>query len=169
MTVRSEYAIDFLRQQSFDLVLLSPGPGKPADFKLSETIAEVLTLKTPIFGVCLGLQGLVEHFGGSLDVLPYPMHGKASTIHIEKQTGIFAGLGSQFIAGRYHSLYARLADFPKELEITALSEDGIIMAIAHKTLPINAVQFHPETILSLANQAGLRIISNLMGMISTNA
>ncbi|MBA2710409.1 MAG: anthranilate synthase component I [Tatlockia sp.] len=165
VTVRSENAIDFIKNQAFDLVLLSPGPGKPVDFKLSDTISEVLKLKTPIFGVCLGLQGLVEYFGGRLDVLPYPMHGKASTIQVKNESGIFAGLGSSFIAGRYHSLYARPSVLPKELEITAESDDGIIMAIAHKTLPIYAVQFHPETILSLSNQAGIRIISNLMGMI----
>jgi anthranilate synthase len=169
MTLRSEYVLDYLKQQTFDLVLLSPGPGRPVDFKLAETIAAVLKLKIPLFGVCLGLQGIVEYFGGTLDVLAYPMHGKASEIQVKNEDGLFAGLGSSFIAGRYHSLYARLDVVPKELEITALTEDGIVMAIAHKSLPVYAVQFHPETILSLPNQAGLRIISNLMGMITANA
>lgn len=169
VTLRSDYVLDYLKQQRFDLVLLSPGPGRPVDFKLAETISAVLKLKIPLFGVCLGLQGLVEYFGGKLDVLAYPMHGKASTILVKKEAGLFAGLGSSFTAGRYHSLHARLDSVPNELEVTALTEDGIVMAIAHKTLPIYAVQFHPETILSLSNQAGLRIISNLMGMISANA
>ncbi|MBA2652484.1 MAG: anthranilate synthase component I [Tatlockia sp.] len=169
MTVRSNYVMDFLIKQSFDLVLLSPGPGRPADFKLADTIEEVLKLKIPLFGVCLGLQGIVEYFGGSLDQLDYPMHGKASKIQVKKQSGILEGLGSSFIAGRYHSLYARQSELPEELEVTALSDDGIIMAIAHKHLAVYAVQFHPETILSLPEQAGLRIISNLIGMLSTNA
>ncbi|CDZ79057.1 Anthranilate synthase component 1 [Legionella massiliensis] len=165
MTVRSEYALDYLQQQHFDLVLLSPGPGKPADFNLSQTIDAVLKQNTPLFGVCLGLQGIVEYYGGVLDVLSYPMHGKASEIQIKKEAGIFADLGSKITAGRYHSLYARLAAVPDELEVTALSQDGIVMAIAHKSLPVYAVQFHPETILSLPNQAGIKIISNLMGML----
>lgn len=103
---------------------------------------------------------------GRLKTLAYPMHGKASTIEVKNESGLFAGLGARFIAGRYHSLYAELATMPKELDVTALSEEGIVMAIAHKSLPIYAVQFHPETILSWANQTGLRIISNLMGMIA---
>jgi len=161
-TIRSEHVLTQLQQQAFDLVVLSPGPGRPADFKLAETIKAVLARNIPLFGVCLGLQGMVEYFGGSLDILPYPMHGKASTIIVEDAQGLFAGLGEQFTAGRYHSLYARDADFPKDLRVTARSEDGIIMAVAHKTLPVSAVQFHPETILSLPKQAGQRIIDNLM-------
>lgn len=169
ITVRFEYAQDYLQQQPFDLVLLSPGPGKPADFKLTETIAAVLNKKIPLFGVCLGLQGIVEYFGGKLDVLSYPMHGKSSEIQVKNQSGLFAGLGAKFTAGRYHSLHARLSEVPKDLEVTAMSQDGVVMAIAHKSLPIYAVQFHPETILSLPNHAGLKIIANLMEMINANA
>ncbi|KTC93085.1 anthranilate synthase component I [Legionella drozanskii] len=165
VTIRSEYALDYLQEQSFDLVLLSPGPGRPVDFKLAKTIEAVLKKKIPLFGVCLGLQGIVEYFGGVLDILTYPMHGKASEIEVNEESGLFAGLGQSFTAGRYHSLYARTAEVPEELKVTALSQDGIVMAVEHKTLPVYAVQFHPETILSLPNQAGLRIISNLMGMI----
>ena len=94
------------------------------------------------------------------------MHGKASQILVKQEgTGLFAGLGAQFTAGRYHSLYARASTFPKELSVTAVSEDGVIMAVSHKTKPIHAVQFHPETILSLPQQAGIRIIQNLMASI----
>ncbi|ARG98866.1 anthranilate synthase component I [Legionella micdadei] len=170
VTIRSEHVMDYLHQQQhFDLVLLSPGPGRPADFKVAQTIEEVLKQKIPLFGVCLGLQGIVEYFGGVLDVLSYPMHGKASEIEIKDESRLFAGLGSSFTAGRYHSLYARLATIPEELKVTALSQDGIVMAVEHQTLPVYAVQFHPETILSMSNQAGLRIISNLMGMIRGHA
>lgn len=161
-TIRSEHAVQRIQAQSFDLVVLSPGPGRPKDFRLADTIAAVLAKNIPLFGVCLGLQGMVEYFGGSLSVLPYPVHGKASEILVEGQHPLFAGLGKRFTAGRYHSLYAREEDFPDELEVTAKTEDGIIMAIAHKTLPISAVQFHPETILSLNEGAGQKIINNLM-------
>lgn len=165
-TIRSEHVVSQLQTQTWDLVVLSPGPGRPADFGLSTTIRAVLELNIPLFGVCLGLQGLVEYFGGSLDVLPYPVHGKASEILVGDGEALFAGLGHQFTAGRYHSLFAREDDFPDDLRVSARSQDGVIMAISHKTLPINAVQFHPETILSLPNQAGQRIIDNVMAMLT---
>lgn len=164
-TIRSEYAIEYLQQQSVDLVVLSPGPGRPEDFGLSQTIAAVLEKRIPLFGVCLGLQGLVEYFGGQLAILPYPVHGKASEILVEDEDGILQGLGKRFTAGRYHSLYARDEGFPDALRVTARTEDGVVMAIAHKTLPVHAVQFHPETILSLPNGAGQRIIDNVIRML----
>lgn len=165
VTVRSESALSYLEQDAYDLVLLSPGPGRPEDFNLASTIQRVLSKKIPLFGVCLGLQGIVEYFGGTLDVLDYPMHGKASNIKVLNPTGIFADFESTFTAGRYHSLYARKEALPKELDVTAVSEDGVIMAVSHRELPIHAVQFHPETILSLPNKAGLRIIFNLMRLV----
>ena len=164
-TIRFDKTLTYLKEHQYDLVVLSPGPGKPSDFNLSETINAVTEQGIPLFGVCLGLQGIVEHFGGVLDVLNYPMHGKTSIIKVADSGGLFAGLGEQFKAGRYHSLYARLKTVPQELSVTAMSDDGIVMAISHQHLPIHAVQFHPETILSLPNQAGLKIITNLMGMV----
>lgn len=164
-TLRSEHAIDYLGSHSVDLVVLSPGPGRPEDFNSAKTIDRVIHLNIPLFGVCLGLQGIVEYFGGDLDTLSYPMHGKASKIIVKKESGLFEGLGTSFTAGRYHSLHARQSTFPNVLTVTAKSEDGIIMAVSHQQLPIHAVQFHPETILSLHQQAGQRIIANLMKMI----
>lgn len=164
-TIRFDKTLQYLQNQKYDLVVLSPGPGKPSDFNLSQTIAAVVSLGIPLFGVCLGLQGIVEHFGGFLDVLKYPMHGKPSIIKVVDNPELFSGLGESFKAGRYHSLYARLNAMPKELRVTAMSDDGVVMAISHQQLPIHAVQFHPETILSLVNQAGLKIINNLMGMV----
>ncbi len=161
-TIRFQHAISYLQKNRYDLVLLSPGPGKPSDFNLSDTIEKVLEKNIPLFGVCLGLQGLVEYFGGQLGVLEYPMHGKSSVVNVMKSEGIFAGFGSTFSAARYHSLYALGETLPEELCVTAMSEDGVVMAITHRYLPINAVQFHPEAILSLPQQAGIRIISNLM-------
>jgi len=164
-TIRFDKAINYLKEHHYDLVVLSPGPGKPSDFKLSETIKAVIGQGIPLFGVCLGLQGIVEYFGGVLDVLDYPMHGKPSMMKVLDSEGLFAGLGETFKAGRYHSLYARLGTVPQELSVTAMSEDGVVMAISHRDLPIHAVQFHPETILSLLNEAGLKIITNLMRMV----
>lgn len=169
LTVRSEHALTYLDQQLYDLVVLSPGPGKPSDFGLSKTIDKVLAKKIPLFGVCLGLQGIVEYFGGVLGILDYPMHGKPSTIQVLSKKGLFENFESSFTAGRYHSLYARLEQVPPELEVTAVSEDGIVMAVAHRTHPVSAVQFHPETILSLPKQAGFRIINNLIRMMDAYA
>lgn len=166
-TIRSEYANEYLRENpSIDLVVLSPGPGKPSDFHLNKLLTTLIDLKRPVFGVCLGLQGIVEYFNGRLAQLSYPMHGKASTILVKDKADIFQGLPSEFTAGRYHSLYACPQSFPDELKVTATTEEGIIMAISHKTLPIYAVQFHPETILSLHQHVGYRIIDNVMRVIN---
>lgn len=161
-TVRFDHAKAYIEKNSYDLVLLSPGPGKPSDFQLSQTIDTVLQKNIPLFGVCLGLQGLVEYFGGELDVLDYPMHGKASLVHVLEPEGLFSGFGPSFTAARYHSLHARKSTLPKAIVVTAMSDDGVVMAIRHQHLPISAVQFHPEAILSLSGQAGMRIIMNLM-------
>lgn len=169
ITIRSEQALTYLKKKGHDLIVLSPGPGRPDQFDLNQTIREVLKQQIPLFGVCLGLQGIVEYFGGQLSVLDYPMHGKTSTIYVRQNHALFSGLGDSFEAGRYHSLYAKLVDMPNVLQITAETGDGIVMALSHQTLPIHAVQFHPETILSLPKQAGMQIISNLMGMVEINA
>jgi len=167
-TVRFDHAPDFLSKKTYDLVVLSPGPGKPADFNLRQTIDRILGLNIPIFGVCLGLQGLVEYFGGTLDVLDYPMHGKSSRVHVHEKQGLFIDFDDAFIAARYHSLHARLSTMPECLQVTATSEDGVVMGIAHRELLIQAVQFHPEAILSLPKQAGLRLISNLMAWVKAH-
>ena len=108
-----------------------------------------------------GLQGIVEAFGGELGVLDCPVHGKPSRI-INNGQGIFEGLPKEFAVGRYHSLYALRDKLPACLEITAESDDGVIMGIRHKTLPIEAVQFHPESILSAAGENGLKLMRNAL-------
>lgn len=165
ITIRFDHAKDWLQQETFDLAVLSPGPGNPNDFHLKDTIDLCLKKKLPIFGVCLGLQGLVEYFGGTLAILPYPMHGKTSSIVAKKDSPLFVGLENPFKAARYHSLYAHKDSFPDVLSIEAESIDGVIMAIAHKKYPIYAVQFHPESILSLTQQTGIKIISNMLALI----
>ena len=148
-----------------DLVVLSPGPGRPSDFGVGRTIAAVLERGLPMFGVCLGLQGIVEYFGGELGVLDPPMHGKASAI-VAEATGLFAGLPSPFLAGRYHSLFARAEQLPDVLQATAHSDDGVLMAIEHRTLPVAAVQFHPESIMSLGDEAGMQLVANVLRAMS---
>ena len=138
--------------------MLSPGPGNPSDFDVSGTLAALRARRLPVFGVCLGLQGLVEHCGGKLGVLEYPMHGKPSWIDV-RGGDLFDGLPKRFRAGRYHSLYALRDALPNELRVIAESEDGVVMAIEHATEPLAAVQFHPESILT-PGELGLRLIAN---------
>lgn len=153
--------------KSPDMVVLSPGPGNPTDFELSKTISLLEKNGIPGFGVCLGLQGMVEHFGGELGVLGYPMHGKPSTITLtvagRHHKSIFTGLPETFEVARYHSLHGLIDKLPDCLDVTALSEDGIVMGIRHKTLPFTAVQFHPESILT-SPKHGMKILQNAMSV-----
>ena len=145
-----------------DFVFLSPGPGSPKDFKLSYTLDIATRLKIPVFGVCLGLQGIVEHFGGDLDILSLPMHGKPAKVTVSHNGGgLFNQIPPSFTAARYHSLYGRKATLPDCLEVLAETEDGVIMAVRHKTLPIAAVQFHPESILT-PQEIGLQLLTNAL-------
>ncbi len=159
ITLRPEPARAYLRNQAVDLAVLSPGPSRPSDFAMSETISIALQQQVPLFGVCLGLQGLLEHFGGSLAVLDYPMHGKPSLVHHDGG-GLFAGIEDSFNAGRYHSLVAQRV--PECLQVNARADDGQVMAVSHRDLPVAAVQFHPESIMSLEHQVGQRLIGNVL-------
>ena len=168
VTLRAGFAhseLDVLRP---DLIVLSPGPGTPKDFDVSGTVGAALARGLPVFGVCLGLQGIVEHFGGALDVLSYPMHGKPSRILV-RGGEIFAGLPTEFIAGRYHSLFAVPAQLPAVLRVTAESEDGVVMALEHVSLRLAAVQFHPESLLTLADDFGLRLIHNVVSRLTADS
>jgi len=172
-TVRHSQAERALKDmQSLDLVVLSPGPGRPSDFQLSAHIQRLLDRRLPIFGVCLGLQGLVEHFGGQLGQLSYPMHGKPSQVSVKDADAcfrpIFGGLPDTFSVARYHSLYA-LRPLPECLVETAClatpdsGAEPVVMGIQHKTLPVAAVQFHPESILTSPDH-GVRLLSNAFRM-----
>ena len=160
-TYRSNMALEMIDAEKPDIVLISPGPARPSDFGVPNLVLELAKRGIPTFGVCLGLQGIVEAFGGALDVLPYPMHGKGSSV-THGDEGVFHGLPTPFRVGRYHSLYARRETFPACLEVTAESEDGVIMGVRHRELPIEAVQFHPESILTLERDCGLRLIENMI-------
>ncbi|HLH45035.1 MAG TPA: anthranilate synthase component I [Bryobacteraceae bacterium] len=159
MTYRAGFPLDLIQQLAPSLILVSPGPGRPEDFGVPALIRHAAKWEVPVFGVCLGLQGMVEAFGGELGVLDYPMHGKPSVIR-NTGAGVFEGLPETFRVGRYHSLYAIREKLPSCLEITAETEDGVIMAVRHRELPMEAVQFHPESILTLEGDCGLKLMQN---------
>ena len=143
-TMRPDLARTELRSAAApDLVVLSPGPGRPCDFAMAETLDLLVGRAVPIFGVCLGLQGIVEYFGGALDVLGIPCHGKPSLVRVLGGR-LLRGLPPEFTVGRYHSLHARRSGLPASLRVTAETADGVVMAVEHAELPIAAVQFHPE-------------------------
>jgi len=168
VTYRSGFDLSLISEINPTLVLMSPGPGRPADFGVPTTVQYCAQRGIPVFGVCLGLQGIVEAFGGILDVLDYPVHGKQSAVTHQGQ-GVFEGLANPLLVGRYHSLYARRSALPADLEITAETADGIIMGVRHKNLPIEAVQFHPESMLSLEGKAGIRLIENAIRLLAKPA
>ncbi|EGD74333.1 anthranilate synthase [Salpingoeca rosetta] len=162
VTFRAGFDVALLDSERPDAVLMSPGPGCPSDFNTSATITQLLCRNIPIFGVCLGLQAMVEHFGGALDVLPEPLHGKPSSVSVVVPSSrVFDGLPSSFVVARYHSLYARLENVPSPLTVTAISDDGVVMAVEHKSLPLAAVQFHPESILT-GRDTGVHILNNAL-------
>jgi anthranilate synthase len=161
-TVRSPVADEVFDRVSPDLVVLSPGPGSPKDFDCAATIKKIRARELPVFGVCLGLQALAESFGGSLRELAVPVHGKPSRIRVSSNGVIFSGLAKEVTVGRYHSIFADYATLPKEFRVTAETDDGVIMAFEHESLPIAAVQFHPESIMTLGQDAGMRMIENVV-------
>ena len=128
-------------------LVISPGPGRPKDAGVSMHLIQEFESKIPILGVCLGHQCIVETFGGKIVYAQQLMHGKTSIIQHD-QTTIFTNLDNPMVAGRYHSLAADITRLPKNLDISASTEDNEIMAVRHKTYPIEGVQFHPESILT---------------------
>ena len=139
--------IDEVKNLNADSILISPGPGTPADSGISMELINKFKDSKPIFGVCLGLQCIGEFFGGNVIRAPNIMHGKTSPIsHVNE--GVFSGLSNPFEATRYHSLIVDRGSLPDALEITAETDDGIVMGIRHKHFKIEAVQFHPESILT---------------------
>lgn len=162
-TLRADLARERLREEApLDLVVLSPGPGRPEDFGLAETFELIRARELAAFGVCLGLQGMVEYCGGALDLLATPMHGKPSEIRV-LGGALFRGLPERFPVGRYHSLHARRAVIPATLKITAETADGVVMGVEHTRLPWGAVQFHPESVMTAA-AFGQRLIANALDL-----
>ncbi|MEO0329017.1 MAG: anthranilate synthase component I [Pseudomonadota bacterium] len=162
ITLRTPLSEDAFDKHNPDLVVLSPGPGSPQDFSCDATINLARARNLPIFGVCLGLQAIAESYGGTLNQLDIPMHGKPSRVHIREQGTIFSGLDEEITIGRYHSLHANRQTLPNAFTVTAETDDGVIMGIEHVNEPVAAVQFHPESIMSLGGEAGMRMIENVV-------
>lgn len=160
-TVVRNDEVDVASVAEHDGVLVSPGPGVPAEAGASlEVIAECARTSTPMLGVCLGHQALGEAFGGTVTHAPELMHGKTSPIE-HSGKGVLGGLPSPFTATRYHSLAVVDGTFSDELEVTARAEGGVVMGLAHRTLPLHGVQFHPESVLS---EGGHRLLANWLAM-----
>ncbi len=137
-------------------ILLSPGPGRPENAGITVDVIKRFGAATPIFGVCLGHQAIGLAFGGRIVNAPTLMHGRTSLIQ-HSNTSVFADVNNPFIATRYHSLVVSPENFPDELEITARTDEGVVMGLRHKQFPIVGVQFHPESILT---EEGEHILSN---------
>lgn len=168
-TVRTPVPEEVFDSFKPDLVVLSPGPGTPKDFDCAATIKKARARELPIFGVCLGLQALAEAYGGELRQLAIPMHGKPSRIRVSKPGVVFSGLPKEVTVGRYHSIFADPVRLPDDFVVTAETEDGVIMAFEHKKEPIAAVQFHPESIMTLGHNAGMRMIENVVAHLPRKA
>lgn len=146
----------------FDALVISPGPGRPEQAGITEEAVRNLGPRLPILGVCLGLQAIGRVFGGRVVHAPRPVHGKTSRIEHDGR-GVFRDLPRPFEAMRYHSLCLDPASLPPELEVSARSEDGVVMGIRHRALPLEGVQFHPESILT---PCGERVLANFLGGVS---
>lgn len=160
VTVRrnDEISVGALMDSRPDAIVLSPGPCTPHEAGICLDLIAAAAPVVPMFGVCLGHQAMGEAFGGEVVRAPLPVHGKLATI---RHTGasVFRGVNGSFEATRYHSLVVRRDTLPAELEVTAETDDGLIMGLAHRRYPMHGVQFHPESILS---QHGHRIIANFL-------
>ena len=150
--------VDGIRSAAPDAILISPGPGRPDSAGISMTVIRELAGEIPILGVCLGHQAIGEVYGGRIVVAPTLMHGKTSAIHHDG-SGVFAGLPDPFTATRYHSLVVEPDSVPDVLEVTARTPDGVIMGLRHRTLAVEGVQFHPESLLTLE---GPSLLSNFL-------
>ena len=156
-----EASMEQLRSLSHSRVVISPGPGRPEQAGVSLAVIKEFGATMPLLGVCLGHQAIGLAFGGDVIRAPLPIHGKTSTVE-HNSSGVFAGLASAFQAGRYHSLVVDEKTLPGDLEVTARTkEDGLVMGLRHRSLPIHGVQFHPESVLT---NEGRRILRNFLEM-----
>jgi anthranilate synthase component 2 len=140
--------LDFSKIDEYDSVVISPGPGLPKDAGLLMEFLERFSKEKKILGICLGQQAIAEHFGMQLKNLGEVVHGQARKIEVKNNTGLFKNLPESFTVGRYHSWVIDPESINSDFEITSTDEQGNIMSIQHRTLPISAVQFHPESILT---------------------
>ena len=144
-----------------DGILVSPGPGRPEDAGLSEAVIRTFGETVPIFGVCLGHQAIGQVFGGTVTYAPSLMHGKTSEVR-HHGTPLYEGVSDPFTATRYHSLVVDRASLPDVLEVTCETDDGVVMGMRHRTRPIEGVQFHPESVLTVE---GPRLVANWLAFV----
>lgn len=157
-----EYTIEEIENMHPEALILSPGPGKPKDAGICIPAIRYFAGKIPILGVCLGHQSICEAFGGTVSYAKELMHGKQKTIYQTGENQLFAGMPRAFLAARYHSLAAIKETLPKELKVTAQSEDGEVMAVEHTKYPVFGVQFHPESVMT---PDGKKMIENFMAFL----
>ena len=153
-----EVTIDEIAELKPDRIVISPGPGTPYDAGVSMDVIRTFGGPTPILGVCLGHQSIGQVFGGRVVRAPKLFHGKSSPVEHDGRT-VFEGLGPDFTAGRYHSLIVEKTNLPDCLEVSAQTRDGIIMGLRHRTMKIEGVQFHPESIMTTA---GKKLLANFL-------
>ena len=150
--------VDGVRELDIAGILISPGPGQPQDAGVSGALITELGSRTPIFGVCLGMQCIGEAHGATVSRAPVVMHGKTSVIDHDGE-GVFAGLPNPLTATRYHSLIVQRSSVPAELAVTATCDGGLVMGLRHRAHPVEGVQFHPESILT---EAGKALLANFL-------
>ncbi|MFG2498224.1 anthranilate synthase component I [Streptomyces sp. NPDC048441] len=166
-TYRSGFDKSLLAEVDPDLLVLSPGPGRPQDHDTAGTLRIAEDHGIPVFGVCLGMQAIVEYLGGHLAVLDHPFHGKPSSVSVVDGGGeLLHGLPPRFTAGRYHSLYADTEALPPGLRLTARCPDGVAMAVEHETRPLAGVQFHPESLMTQFDDHGQLLIGNVLARLA---
>jgi anthranilate synthase len=168
VTLRAGFAASALDDHRPDLVVLSPGPGRPSDFGCAGLLDELDARGLPVFGVCLGMQAMVEHAGGELALLAEPAHGKPGRVQV-LGGALLAGLPGEFTAGRYHSLHATAGQVKGGFEVTAVTPDGVVMAIEDEAARRWGVQFHPESILTASGGAGHQVIANVLRLCRARA
>ncbi len=154
--------VDEIRRLAPDAVLISPGPGRPEDAGVSLQVVTELGGVIPLLGVCLGHQCIGQAFGGRVVQAPELFHGKTSEVH-HRGEGLFAGLPEPLVATRYHSLVVAPESVPDELAVTATTLDGVVMGLRHRSMPIEGVQFHPESILT---PSGPGLLANFLGQLA---
>ncbi|MEO7803777.1 MAG: aminodeoxychorismate/anthranilate synthase component II [Actinomycetota bacterium] len=159
VVVRSDATVATLQELKPDAVVISPGPGRPEDAGCSVDAIRAFAGIVPVFGVCLGHQAIAIAYGGEVVRAAKVMHGKTSQIH-HRGDGVFRGLEEPLEATRYHSLVIDPKSLPKELTVTAETDDGVVMGVKHQRFDVEGVQFHPESVLT---PAGLQLIKNFLG------
>ncbi|MHC2303417.1 chorismate-binding protein [Rhizobium mongolense] len=155
-------AIDALNRFSGDALVLSAGPGHPAEYPFGEILKHCEVERVPTLGICLGFQGIVQHFGGVVDRLSEPVHGKHAELRLKTPSSLYRSVSGRPRVGRYHSLCASVRCLPPDLHVTATTDDEIIMSVEHQSLPIYGVQYHPESIMSAHGNIGRTIVKNFI-------